>query len=180
MKCLIQLTTVAVLLAGCSSSTNQGTRLDRAAAATSPTMKSDTAPMDAERFARVNQRLENGEAEPLPLSASAAAGVALYSISDPGYWGISIDSPVQSIANPKGDGFIVWLPQTRWLDQGVERHFCWLVLSTDEVFPANGATKTLSTSLGWYRDAPPSVHDRAGWERLTPASAWLGIAFDGQ
>lgn len=115
-----------------------------------------------------------------PTSAttlSPQAQVAFATIKDPEYWGISARTDFRTIENVMGEGHFVWIPQTRWLPQRVERRFCWLVLSESEVFPANGSTSTLSPSLAWYRDAAPEVHQRTGWPQMSPARLWLDPLF---
>lgn len=67
--------------------------------------------------------------------------------------------------NPKGAGVFVYDPRTRF--HGVERYLIWLVVN-DDAYPLNGASKNLTPSLKWPREAAPEVWKTTG---LDPYSA---------
>ncbi len=67
--------------------------------------------------------------------------------------------------NPKGAGIFVYDPRTRF--NGVERYLIWLVVN-DEAYALNGASKKLTPSLKWPREAAPEVWKATG---LDPYSA---------
>lgn len=59
-------------------------------------------------------------------------------------------SHLRSIDNPRGDGILVYHPETRF--SGVERYLIWLVLDGTP-HPLNGPSKTLTPNQPWPRDA---------------------------
>ncbi len=59
--------------------------------------------------------------------------------------------------NPKGDGVLVFVPQTRF--SGTERFIIWMVID-EQAYPLNGATKNLTPNLKWPREVPDTI-----WER---------------
>lgn len=61
--------------------------------------------------------------------------------------------------NPYGDGMVVFCPRTVFA--GVTRRLAWLVLDA-QAFPINGASKTVTPSLPWFREATETVQSRAG------------------
>ena len=70
---------------------------------------------------------------------------------------------------PKGAGVFVYDPRTRF--HGGERKLIWLVVR-DVAYPLNGASKNLTQSLNWPREADPKV-----WKttRLDPYMATEAI-----
>ena len=85
-------------------------------------------------------------------------------------------SDLRKKANPKGDGVFVYVPQTRF--SGVERYVLWMVID-GRAYPLNGATKDITPTLQWPRDAPDDRWKRTG---LSPFSATeaIEIVFGGQ
>lgn len=75
--------------------------------------------------------------------------------------------------NPKGAGVFVYDPRTRF--HGVERKLIWLVVH-DEAYPLNGASKNLSPTLKWPREADPKVWKSTGLDPYSPQEA-LAIVF---
>ncbi len=71
--------------------------------------------------------------------------------------------------NPKGDGVFVYDPRTNF--DGVERKLIWIVL-IDKAYPLNGASKKITPSLIWPRDADPEIWEKTG---LSPYSATEAI-----
>jgi len=75
--------------------------------------------------------------------------------------------------NPKGAGVFVYDPRTRF--QGVERKLIWLVVR-DEAYPLNGASKNLSRTLKWPREADPKVWKSTGIDPYSTQES-LAIVF---
>jgi len=67
--------------------------------------------------------------------------------------------------NPGGEGIFVYVAKSRYI--GVRRLFIWLVIE-GQAYPLNGASKNLTPSLPWPRDADPRVWQKT---RLNPISA---------
>lgn len=59
--------------------------------------------------------------------------------------------------NPKGEGFFVYVPKTRF--RGVERLVLWLVLD-NSAYPLNGPSKNTTPNLPWPREA-----DQQSWAK---------------
>jgi len=68
-------------------------------------------------------------------------------------------SDLQEKPNPKGEGIFVYVPQTQF--NGVERFVIWMVID-GQAYPLNGATKDVTPSLIWPREAPESVWQTTG------------------
>ena len=83
-------------------------------------------------------------------------------------------SHLSEIPNPKGEGTFVYVPQTRHSD--VERYVIWLVIE-DTAFVLNGATKNITPSLPWPREAPDDLWQRTGLEKSQATEA-IRIVFD--
>jgi len=75
--------------------------------------------------------------------------------------------------NPKGAGVFVCDPRTRF--HGVERKLIWLVVH-DEAYALNGASKNLTPTLKWPREADPKVWKSTGLDPYSPQEA-LAIVF---
>ena len=78
------------------------------------------------------------------------------------------DTHLSEMPNPKGEGTFVYVPQTRYL--GVERYVIWLVIE-NRAFALNGATKTITPSLPWPREAPDDLWQRTGLEKFSATEA---------
>ena len=83
-------------------------------------------------------------------------------------------SHLSEMPNPKGEGTFVYVPQTRHSD--VERYVIWLVIE-DRAFVLNGATKNITPSLPWPREAPDDLWQRTGLEKSQATEA-IRIVFD--
>ena len=70
--------------------------------------------------------------------------------------------------NPKGEGTFVYASQTRY--SGVERFVIWLVIE-NRAFPLNGATKDITPSLPWPREAPDDLWQRTGLDKFSATEA---------
>lgn len=77
----------------------------------------------------------------------------------------------KTVNNPKGEGVLVFDPRTRF--NGVKRYLIWLVVN-DMAYPLNGASKNLTPSLKWPREAEPKIWKSTG---LDPYSATEVIEF---
>ena len=77
-------------------------------------------------------------------------------------------SRLREIPNPKGEGTFVYIPQTRY--SGLERYVIWLVIE-DRAFALNGATKNITPSLPWPREAPDDLWQRTGLEKFSATEA---------
>ena len=77
-------------------------------------------------------------------------------------------SHLSEMPNPKGEGTFVYVPQTRY--SGVERYVIWLVIE-NRAFALNGATKNITPSLPWPREAPDGLWQRTGLEKFGATEA---------
>lgn len=76
--------------------------------------------------------------------------------------------------NPKGDGFFVYVPQTRY--SGVERHMIWMVIDP-KAFALNGPSKMVTPSLPWPREGDDATWNKTGINKFTGASEAVEILF---
>ena len=83
-------------------------------------------------------------------------------------------SQLREIPNTNGQGVFVYSPQTSY--QGVQRYVIWLVIE-EIAFPLNGATKNITPSLPWPREAPEGVWERTGLDMFNASEA-IEIVFD--
>ena len=83
-------------------------------------------------------------------------------------------SHLRETPNPNGEGAFVYVPQTRY--QGVERYVIWLVIE-EKAFPLNGATKNITPSLPWPREAPDDLWQRTGLDKFSASEA-IQIVFN--
>ncbi len=70
--------------------------------------------------------------------------------------------------NARGQGTFVYHPRTRF--SGVERHLLWLVLD-NRAYALNGATKDVTPSLPWPREAEEAVWRRTGLDKYSATEA---------
>jgi hypothetical protein len=70
--------------------------------------------------------------------------------------------------NPRGDGTFVFVRETRF--RGVERYFLWLVID-QQAFALNGASKGLTPTLPWPREANAALWQRTGLDPYSPGEA---------
>ena len=84
-------------------------------------------------------------------------------------------SDLREMANPKGDGAFVYVPQTRFY--GVERYVLWMVID-GRAYPVNGATKNITPTLQWPREAPDDLWKRTGFSPFLATEA-IEIVFGG-
>lgn len=83
---------------------------------------------------------------------------------------------LRSMENPKGEGTFVYVTKTSF--SGVKRNIIWLVID-GQAFPLNGATKDITPSLLWPREAPEETWDRTGLSPYTATEA-IEIVFGSQ
>ena len=83
-------------------------------------------------------------------------------------------SQLRGKPNPQGEGAFVYVPQTAY--RGVEHYVIWLVIE-EKAFPLNGATKNITPSLPWPREAPDDLWQRTGLEKSQATEA-IRIVFD--
>ena len=103
-----------------------------------------------------------------PSQPSASTNIAIVSGSlSPNDLGIEA-SHLREMPNPKGEGTFVYVPQTRFND--VERYVIWLVIDA-KAFPLNGATKNITPSLPWPREAPDDLWQRTGLDKFIATEA---------
>jgi hypothetical protein len=76
--------------------------------------------------------------------------------------------------NPKGDGFFVYVPQTRY--SGVERHVIWMVVDS-KAFALNSPSKMVTPSLPWPREADDATWSKTGINKFNGASEAIEILF---
>jgi len=79
------------------------------------------------------------------------------------------------IENPKGEGVLVYVEQTRF--SGVERYIMWLVLD-ETAYPLNGTTKDVTPSFPWPREAPENIWSRTNLNKYSAATDVIEILFD--
>lgn len=77
-------------------------------------------------------------------------------------------SDLRTKTNPKGKGTFVYVEETRL--SGVERKLIWLVLD-GKGFPLNGATKDVTPSLPWPREADQELWQATGLDPFMPTEA---------
>ena len=68
-----------------------------------------------------------------------------------------------TIPNPKGEGIIVYYPETQFL--GVKRYLIWIVIDND-AYPLNGASKNLTPNLKWPREADEKIWNKTGLDKF--------------
>ena len=85
-------------------------------------------------------------------------------------------SDLREMASPKGDGVFVYVPQTRFY--GVERYVLWMVID-GRAYPVNGATKGITPTLQWPRQAPDDLWRRTGFSPFFATEA-IEIVFGRQ
>lgn len=73
-------------------------------------------------------------------------------------------SDLKEQANPQGDGTFVYASETMF--SGVERFILWMVVD-DEAYPLNGATKDVTPSLKWPREALDQTWQKTGLDRFS-------------
>lgn len=83
-------------------------------------------------------------------------------------------SHLRETPNPKGEGVFVYVPQTEY--RGVERHVVWMVIE-EKAFPLNGATKNITPSLPWPREAPNGLWENTGLDKFQATEA-IQIVFE--
>ncbi|MCK4783889.1 MAG: hypothetical protein KAV87_09080 [Desulfobacteraceae bacterium] len=81
---------------------------------------------------------------------------------------------LRGMDNPKGEGVFVYVEQTRF--SGVRRFILWLVLDGN-AYPLNGATKGVTPSLPWPREAPEEQWSRTNLDPYQATEA-IDIVFD--
>ena len=64
-----------------------------------------------------------------------------------------------TLNNPKGKGVLVYDPRTKF--NGVDRNLIWMVVG-GQAHPLNGASKEITPSLKWPRDADSSAWKKTG------------------
>lgn len=78
-------------------------------------------------------------------------------------------------ANPQGEGTFVYVPQSRF--SGVERFLIWVVID-GQAYPLNGATKNITPSLVWPREALDATWEKTGVNRFA-ATESIDFVFRG-
>ena len=76
-------------------------------------------------------------------------------------------------ANPRGEGTFVYHPTTRF--SGVERYLLWLVVD-GRAYALNGASKGITPTLSWPREAEDAVWSRTGLDKYSATEA-VGLVF---
>lgn len=76
--------------------------------------------------------------------------------------------------NPKGQGVFVYVPKTRF--RGVERYIAWVVID-GRAYSINGATKNVTPSLPWPREAPDAAWKKTNLDKYAAAEA-IGLVFE--
>lgn len=94
----------------------------------------------------------------LPLSVYSAEdhyarGIVIQALDLPNNLGVS-GREFKTKPNPKGKGIFVYDPRTKF--NGAKRNLIWIVID-DEAYPLVGASKNLTPSLKWPREADPKV-----------------------
>lgn len=84
-----------------------------------------------------------------------------------------LESDLEEIANPKGDGTFVYVAKTSF--SGVERYLLWMVVD-GQAYALNGATKDVTPNLDWPRDAPASTWKRTNLDQFSATEA-VSIVF---
>ena len=90
------------------------------------------------------------------VSSDAIKAVA--SALEPNSLGV-VEDDLRHVQNPRGDGVFVYVSQTRY--SGVERYIIWLFVEK-RAYPLNGATKALTPTLPWPREAPQELWKKTG------------------
>jgi len=75
---------------------------------------------------------------------------------------------LQAIKNPRGEGVFVYIPETDFY--GVERFFLWIVINNN-AYAINGATKDLTPTLSFPRDADEVVWEKTGLNKYSASEA---------
>ena len=89
---------------------------------------------------------------------------AVASQLEPNGLGVSAND-LETKSNPRGEGTFVFVRETRF--SGVKRNLVWIVVD-QQAFALNGASKDITPSLPWPREADPGLWRRTG---LSPYSA---------
>jgi len=84
-------------------------------------------------------------------------------------------SDLEVRANPKGEGLLVYVPETDY--DGVERHLIWVVLKGN-AYCVNGAGKNITPGLMWSRDADLDTWKTTGLNQLMPAPELISIIYN--
>lgn len=71
-------------------------------------------------------------------------------------------------ANPRGEGTFVYVAQTMF--EGVERYLIWVVVDGSG-YALNGASKNLTPSLKWPREAPDETWEKTGLDKYSASEA---------
>lgn len=74
----------------------------------------------------------------------------------------------KTLDNPKGQGVFVYDPRTNF--NGVKRNLIWLVID-DQAYPLNGASKNITPSLKWPREADSSTWKKTGLDQYIATEA---------
>lgn len=82
-------------------------------------------------------------------------------------------SNLKAMNNPKGEGVLIYVPETQYF--GIERFFMWVVINNN-AYAVNGASKDLTPSLPFPREASVEVWARTGLEKYV-ATDTLKIVF---
>ena len=89
---------------------------------------------------------------------SSEAIKAVASALEPNSLGV-VEDDLRHVQNSRGDGVFVYVSQTRY--SGVERYIIWIFIER-RVYPLNGATKALTPTLPWPREAPQELWKKTG------------------
>lgn len=81
---------------------------------------------------------------------------------------------LKEMPDPKGEGIFVYSPQARYHE--VQRYIFWLVIE-EMASPLNGATKDITPSLPWPREAPNGVWQWTGLDMYSATEA-IEIVFN--
>lgn len=87
-----------------------------------------------------------------------------------------VSSDLLTKKNPKGEGFFVYVPRTRF--RGVKRLVLWLALD-GRAYPLNGPTKDTTPNLPWPREADAQTWAKSGLNPYSASEA-IDIVFGGQ
>jgi len=75
---------------------------------------------------------------------------------------------LQAIKNPKGEGVFVYIPKTNFYS--IERFFLWMVIDNN-AYAINGATKDLTPTLNFPRDANEQVWGETNLNKYSASEA---------
>ena len=85
-------------------------------------------------------------------------------------------SSLKPVKNPKGQGYFVYVPETRFPGIEYERKFIWFV-GNGATLRLNGATSILTPDLPWPRDVDWKVFEGAGVDQSNITEFGLSLAF---